>query len=158
MAEQPITREWLEEQLALCARATPEPWASVTLGRGGAIISCDPHEPRDNLLRYPLRHITDGSFVVSARTGYPALLQWALEALRRVEGWEHDALIYAQNAALHEKRERRLKEALASLLVGIDAMPINTETWAKYLRRSEGDARVLLNEREELKEVPHESA
>ena len=60
-----------------------------------------------------------------------ALLQWAQEAM---------------------ERERRLKEALAFLLLGLAAAPIEAEMFTKYLWRPETNARVLLKE---LKEVPH---
>ena len=51
-----------------------------------------------------------------------------------------------------EMRECRLREALESLLLALDAAPIETEMFTKYLWRPETNARVLLKE---LKEVPH---
>ena len=93
-----ITREWLEEQLALCAKATAGPWTESTQ------LDLDKDDSFDK------------AFILAARTGYPALLQWALAWLRRAECWELDTLIYAQNAAFHEKRERKLKEAIKAVV------------------------------------------
>ena len=89
---------------------------------------------------------------------YLALLQWAVEALRRIEGWEHDALIYAQNAAFHEERERRLREALAECCeafrltheyLGEKRLPA-LAGWSWF--DADNRAKALL---EELKEVPY---
>ena len=95
MAEQPITREWLEERRIALALVL----------RGGF----------SDGLTYQEQH---------------ALLQWALES---------------------QERERRLREALESLLLGLAAAPIEAEMFTKYLWRPETNARVLLKE---LKEVP----
>ena len=127
-----ITREWLEAELNKCSRAI-----TSSGGCRGFRIAGDDWSGCS----------CDCPTCADARTGYPAMLQWAREALdvmdkldaarvaavdrannhlgdlsdlqerlevtlRRAEGWEHDALINAQNAAFHEERERRLREAL----------------------------------------------
>ena len=83
-----ITREWLEEQLALCTKATPAPWRREK-GAGDkwrVILALKEKFIAD----YPYAfRIVDGDnydFIVAARTGYPTLLQWALEALERTKG------------------------------------------------------------------------
>ena len=132
-----ITEEWLEAELALCAKATPEPWilrSGVSNGQGeietridsdtGEWHSCQyfcfgwkegspvnrgergkpghEHKSDPTVIRGDGWHGSgdlviepdDAAFILASRTGYPALLQWALEAL---------------------ERERRLKEALEPL-------------------------------------------
>ena len=102
-----ITKEWLEAQGALCEAATPGPWKSFRIAprlkehpkREG--LTCEtitqivPAAEHRNLGRTPkgigktiLRHEAawpmrpkDKRFIAAARTGYPALIRWALGVL-----------------------------------------------------------------------------
>ena len=85
MIEPQITPEWINEQLALCAKTTPGPWVAAEYDDWVV----EGPEPRQFIAVasavFPEGSIgldgDDAHFIAAAHANYPLLLKWALVAL-----------------------------------------------------------------------------
>jgi hypothetical protein len=84
----PLSKEWIGEQLALCAKATEDPWmqgwegqqwpmarrciTSVSTGKAIILGGTDRHGYNPTGLQ---QQKEDGAFIIAAREGYPLVLQ-----------------------------------------------------------------------------------